>query len=201
MNRLFNLTIAVAVPILAAGCGNLPPGSPLAPSEQPSAYATLDPSSTRGLGLRSASTHGQQLSAVIGTGSGIVNVTPTAAVDGSFSAQIEVNVHDATPNTTFYVQRAPEVGRANGADGICQRAAGQPPWGPPAPNFVTFPLPAAGPLVVLETSSGGAGSVHLDFTAATIADGTQFDVMFRLVDSLTSPSNDLRTGCFTVAVK
>jgi hypothetical protein len=200
MNWLFSLTIAAAVPMLA-GCGNLPSGNPVAPSEQPATYVSSDRSSARDLGVMSASTHGQPLSAVIGNGSGIVNVAPTAAIDGSFSAQIEVNVHDAPPNTTFYVQRAPEVGRSNGADGICQRAAGQPPWGPPAPNFVTFPLPAVGPLVVLETSSGGAGSVHIDFTAATIADGTQFDVMFRLVDSLTSPSNELRTGCFTVTVK
>ena len=134
-------------------------------------------------------------------GSGIVNVSPTAAVDGSFSAQINVDVHDAPPNTTFYVQRAPEIGRANGADGICQRAAGLPPWGAPAPNFVTFPLPAAGPLVTLQTSEGGSGAVHIDFVAPTISDGTQFDVMFRLVDSLTSPTNELRTGCFTVTVK
>ena len=148
-----------------------------------------------------STTHGEQLTALSGAGSGIVNVTPTASVIGSFSAQINVNVHGAPPNTTFYVQRAPEVGRANSADGICQRAAGLPPWGPPAPNFVTFPMPAAGPLVTLHTSDGGAGAVHIDFTAPAIGDGTQFDVMFRLVDSLTSPINELRTGCFTVTVK
>jgi hypothetical protein len=128
-------------------------------------------------------------------------VTPTAAADGSFSAQINVDVHDAPPNTTFFVQRAPEIGRPNSADGVCQRAAGAAPWGPPAPNFVTFPLPAAGPLVMLQTSEGGAGSVHINFEAPTILDGTQFDVMFRLVDNLTNPTNDLRTGCFTVTVK
>jgi hypothetical protein len=66
---------------------------------------------------------------------------------------------------------------------------------------VTFPLPAAGPLVTLHTSNGGAGAVHIDFAAPTIPDGTQFDVMFRLVDSVTSPTNELRTGCFTVTVK
>lgn len=152
--------------------------------------------------IQSASaTHGQELVAVIGSGSGIVNVTPTAAVDGSFSAQINVAVHDATPDTTFYIQRAPEIGRPNSADGICQRAAGQAPWGPPAPNFVTFPLPAAGPLVVLQTSDGGSGSAHIDFSAPTILDGTRFDVMFRLVDDLTNPTNELRTACFTVTVK
>ena len=152
--------------------------------------------------IQSASaTNAQLLTAVLGIGSGIVNVTPTAAVDGSFSAQINVSVHGAPPDTTFYVQRAAEIGRPNNADGICQRAAGEAPWGPPAPNFVTFPLPAAGPLVTLQTSNGGAGSVHIDFGAPTIQDGTAFDVMFRLVDDLTSPTNELRTGCFTVTVK
>lgn len=139
----------------------------------------------------SAGTHGQRLIAIIGTGSGIVNVTPTAAVNGSFSAQIEVAVHGAPANTTFYVQRAPEIGRSNSADGVCQRA----------PNFVTFPLPGAGPLVTLQTSAGGAGTVHIDFTAPAIADGAQFDVMFRVVDSLIAPITELRTGCFTVSVK
>ena len=50
-------------------------------------------------------------------------------------------------------------------------------------------------------SEGGSGAVHIDFAVPTISDGTQFDVMFRLVDSLTSPTNELRTGCFTVTVK
>ena len=171
------------------------PASPGAPSSSLAVQAPLASSAS------TSRTHRQLLAAVLGAGSGTVNVTPTAAVDGSFSAQIEVNVHGAPPNTSFYVQRAPEVGRPDNTDGICQRAAGQAPWGPPAPNFVTFPVPAAGPLVVLRTSEGGAGAVHIDFPAPTIADGTAFDVMFRLVDDLTSPSNELRTGCFTVSVK
>ena len=187
--------LAVAATLTA--CSNQG-ASPSAPGSLPSSLAIqarlASSASTSG-------THGQLLTPVFGVGSGTVNVTPTAAVDGSFSAQIEVNVHGAPPNTTFYVQRAPEVGRPNGADGICQRAAGDAPWGPPTPSFVTFPRPAAGPLVVLQTSEGGAGSVHIDFAAPTIADGTAFDVMFRLVDDLTSPSNELRTGCFTVSVK
>jgi len=191
MSRFFALALGVVLSAGAVACSSAPDG-PTAPTA--TAAAPLG-------SLASGSTHGQQLTAVVGTGSGIVNVTPTSAVDGSFSAQINVNVHGAPPNTTFFVQRAPEIGRANGADGVCQRAAGDAPWGPPAPNFVTFPMPAAGPLVTLQTSEGGAGSVHINFEAATILDGTEFDVMFRLVDDLTSPTNDLRTGCFTVTVK
>jgi len=191
--------MAVGVSFFALACGGTV--SPTVPSSSHSSPLGSQSVVSTGSSLSASSTHGEQLSAVIGAGSGIVNVTPTAAVDGSFSAQINVNVHDAPPNTTFYVQRAPEIGRANGADGICQRAAGLPPWGAPAPNFVTFPLPAAGPLVTLQTSEGGAGAVHIDSSAPTILDGTQFDVMFRLVDSLTSPTTELRTGCFTVTVK
>lgn len=187
----FPLLGVLTVSIALVACSNTAaiPGAPSSLASPVDASASM------------SGTHGQALMPVLGAGYGTVNVTPTAAVEGSFSAQITVNVHGAPPNTTFYVQRAPEVGRANNADGICQRAAGEAPWGPPTPNFVTFPLPASGPLVVLQTSEGGAGSVHIDFTAPTILDGTAFDVMFRLVDNLTSPSNELRTGCFTVSVK
>jgi hypothetical protein len=201
MSRLscaFAIVIGGSVFAIACSSRN---GSLTAPTSGFSVPPGSQGIASRGSSLAASTTHGEQLTAVVGIGSGIVNVTATAAVDGTFSAQLNVNVHGAPPNTTFYVQRAPEVGRANGADGICQRAAGLPPWGPPAPNFVTFPMPAAGPLVTLQTSEGGAGAVHIDFAAATISDGTQFDVMFRLVDSLTSPTNELRTGCFTVTVK
>jgi hypothetical protein len=200
MSRLLAAFGIALVSTLTLACSN-PAGSPTAPNSiQPARFEQPGISSSRSSQSGSA-THGQLLTAVLGTGSGIVNVTPTAAVDGSFSAQIAVNVHGAAPNTTFYVERAPEIGRPNSADGVCQRAAGLPPWGPPAPNFVTFPRPAAGPLVTLETSNRGAGAVRIDFAALAIADETQFDVMFRLVDSPTNPTKELRTGCFTVTVK
>src|SRR6188472_2493440 len=195
MSRFFPLAIGVVLSASAVACGSAP-DSPTAPTATLAVPLAPHVSGSNASIRAAAPTHGQELTAVVGVGSGIVNVTPTAATDGSFSAQINVNVHDAPPNTTLFVQRAPEIGRANSADGVCQRAAGLPPWGAPAPNFVTFPLPAAGPLVTLQTSEGGSGAVHIDFVAPTISDGTQFDVMFRLVDSLTSPTNELRTGCF-----
>ena len=199
MIRFIRLAVTLATSLVLLACNQ--PRTTTGPSSPVSPGSGLQ-GSRSGATIQSASaTHAQELVAVIGSGSGVVNVTPTAAVDGSFSAQINVAVHGAPPETTFFVQRAPEIGRPNSADGICQRAAGESPWGPPAPNFVTFPLPAAGPLVVLQTSPGGSGSVHIDFGALTILDGTAFDVMFRLVDDLTSPTNDLRTGCFTVTVK
>jgi hypothetical protein len=64
-----------------------------------------------------------------------------------------------------------------------------------------LPLPAAGPLLTMRTSAGGAAAVHIDFAAPTIPDGSQFDVVFRVVDNLIAPANDLRTGCFTVTVR
>ncbi len=195
MKRVFAVVSFGVGAALAANCGVTPSSTtPLAPT-------AVVGQNTSSASASASATHGIPINAVRGTGSGTANVTPTAAVDGSFSAQIAVNIHGAAPNTTLYVQRAPEIGRANGADGVCQRAGGQPPWGPPAPNFVTFPLPAPGPLVTLTTSSGGAGAVHVDFAALTIADDTRFDVMFRLVDNLAAPTVELRSACFTVTVK
>ena len=188
-----------AVALLAMGCteggrGTMGPAGP-------SSVGASAASGERGFPLSaSGETHAMRLAAVTGSGSGVVNVTPTSDADG-FSAEITVSVVGAPPNTDFYVQRAPEIGRANSSDGVCQRAMGVAPWGPPAPNFVTFPVPLSGPLVVVHTSSGGSGSTHISFDLPTLLDGTAFDVMFRLVDDLTSPANDLRTACFTVVVR
>ncbi len=140
-------------------------------------------------------THGQQLSVFDGrgTGTGIVNVTLTAGVVG-FSAQVNVNIHGAAPDTTFYVQRAPEFGTLYPQDGICQRAA--------AGSFVTLPRPLPGDFTTITTNGAGSGTAHLAIELPFIPDGARFDVEFRVVDSLgTTPANDLRTGCFTVSVK
>jgi hypothetical protein len=157
--------------------------------------------------VEATGTGGRSLSAVAGQGAGIVNVATTGGAVG-FSAEITVDVHATTPNTTFYIQRAPEVGRPLGSDGICQRADGLWPWEqpnsvgyPPAPAFVTFPRPLAGDLKTLTTDADGAGAAHFAFDLPTLADGTRFDVEFRLVDSMTTPTIDLRTRCFTVTVK
>lgn len=117
-------------------------------------------------------------------------------------------VRRSAPNTTFFIQRAPEVGRPLGEDGTCQRAKGLFPWEqpnsagfPPAPAYLTFPGPLPGDLATLVTNSRGNGTVHFTFAAPTVPDGTRFDVKFRLVDSVTAPTNLLRTRCFTVEVK
>lgn len=158
-------------------------------------------------GSAQASSYGGALVAFSGQGAGRAILALTSGEVG-FSAEISVNVHGAAPNTTFYVTRAPEVGRPLGSDGICQRADGLWPWEQPnsvgfpaAPAFVMFPRPLPGDLKTLVTNAAGAGSVHFAFDLPTLADGTQFDVEFRLIDSLTAVTTDLRTPCSTVTVK
>ena len=106
------------------------------------------------------------------------------------------------PNTTYFVQRAPEIGRMFGSDGVCQRALGTSPWSPldpPAPAFVTFAI--AGSPATMTTTASGAASLDFEFEAPMIPAGTSFDVMFRLVDNETTPTLEARSGCFTVLVK
>jgi hypothetical protein len=198
--------VVSGIVLALAGCAQSPnavaPSSTVVAAAGTVKGAAAPDAASQGIPHSAAATHGEDLTAVQGSGSGTVNVTATAAVDGSFSAQINVNVHGAPPNTTFYVQRAPEIGRPLSSDGICQRALHLAPWiTPPAPSFVTFVEPGGGPLLTLQTSAGGGGEAHLDFAVPTILDGTRFDVMFRLVDDLVNPANELRTGCFTVDVK
>ena len=149
-----------------------------------------------------AGTHQSTLSALIGTGTGGVSVMPKAIPQGTFDADIKVRVQRARANTTYIVQRAPEVGRASASDGVCQRAVGVSPWGPsdpPAPPFVTF-LNGTVPYSIT-TDRSGNGSLDFGFTAPTILAGTVFDVMFRLVDNVDAPTLEIRSGCFTVTVK
>ena len=149
-----------------------------------------------------AGTHQSTLSTLMGTGTGAVSVTPKAIPQGTFDADIKVRVQRAKANTTYIVQRAPEVGRASASDGVCQRALGVSPWGPsdpPAPAFVTF-VNGTVPYTIT-TDRSGNGALDFAFTAATIPAGTVFDVMFRLVDNVDAPTLEIRSGCFTVTVK
>jgi hypothetical protein len=146
-----------------------------------------------------AGTHQSAIAAVSGPGAGGVSVTPKAIPEATFAADISVFIAGARPNANYIVQRAPETGRALGSDGVCQRALGLSPWSaadPAAPAFVTFP-PGSG----VATAANGTGTANFEFRAPAIPAGTVFDVMFRLVDSETAPTTELRSGCFTVTVK
>lgn len=136
-------------------------------------------------------------------GGGGVSVTAKANAQGVFVADIAVHVVNARPSTTYLVQRAPEIGRALGNDGICQRALGLSPWSPtdpPAPAFVSFILPNATSPVSFTTSAAGEGTVTFEFRAPSIPTGTQFDVMFRLLNDVTAPTSIFQSTCFTVTV-
>jgi hypothetical protein len=181
MRPLIVATFVAASAALVSGCGS---------------------SSTAPSALIPAGTHQSPISAVTGPGAGGVSVTPKSIPEGTFAADISVLITSARPNASYIVQRAPEIGRALAADGICQRALGMSPWSaadPPAPAFVTFP--GGGGSETVTTASNGTGTLNFEFRAPTIPAGTVFDVMFRLVDSEASPLTELRSGCFTVTVK
>ena len=118
-----------------------------------------------------------ELTAVAGHGTGRVIVSSTAAGERTFVAEITINIHNAEPNTTFSVQRAPDLV----PDGTCTGTT-YLPFG------VTF-----------TTSAGGAGATHFHFErGAPFVTGTQFDVMFQV---LSSDGTVLQSECMTVTVK
>jgi len=203
MTRALRLTVS-AVGILFSACSSQTV-NPLSPQiAAGTAVVGSRPGRSLSVSQRqtaqgSADTHGQLLTAVSGTGTGIVNVTATAqpvagAPEGfGFSVEGEVNVHDGPPNTTFLVQRKPDLN----VNGICE-----------GPAFITVPFPRPGPPVTLTTSEDGAGAAHFSVQFPTepdgspFPDGTRFDVMFRLLESSPNPgATELRTECFTVTVK
>lgn len=175
------LAIMIAAALLVPACGS----SSTAPG-------TIIPSGT----------HQAPIAAVSGPGSGGVSVSPKAIPEGTFAADISVLITGARPSASYIVQRAPEIGRVLGSDGVCQRALGLSPWStadPPAPAFVTFPLGTG--VAIVGTAANGTGTVNFEFRAPSIAAGTVFDVMFRLVDSETAATTELRSGCLTVTAK
>lgn len=125
-----------------------------------------------------------KLTAIAGQGAGFVEVAPTAhdvAGPDSFNVQGTVNVHGATPTTTFAVLRRVDLN----PDGVCTGAA----WLTlPPPNEQTF-----------TTSNGGAGALHFEISrGAPFVDGVSFDVQWRLAGS---DGSVLQSDCFTVTVK
>jgi len=176
------VTVSAAVSLLWAGCT-----SPTEP----------DP-----FGEPPAGTHQSTLIAVVGTGTGGTSVTSRAG-SGHFVATIRFRVR-ARPSTTYLVQRAAELGRPAGDDGVCQRADGLPPWSaadaPFGSTFVTFPRPNDGPLLVITTNGLGEAALDYEFESPPIPTGTRFDVKMRLVDDESAPTSELRSGCMTVVV-
>ncbi len=148
-------------------------------------------------------THMAAAVAVSGPGAGGVSVTPKTVPEGYFVADIKVRIRNAMPNTTYIVQRAPEIGRASSSNGICERGLGLSPWSSadaPAPAFIAFVLPGQTAPVTIVTNASGDGIVDFPFSASMISAGTKFDVMFRLLNDATAPTAIIISQCFTVTV-
>jgi len=119
------------------------------------------------------------LTAVSGTGSGQVLIAPYAKLHGRFAAAVTINVHGASPDTTYTVTRYPDLN----PDGVCTRDLGPRLTG------------------VLDTSAGGAGAAHFDLQlppGTPFVSGTSFDVVWELVGS---DGSELVSECVTVTVK
>lgn len=140
--------------------------------------------------------------AIIGSGEGGVSVTPKSG-SGNFVADIKVRVRKGMPNTTYIIQRAPEIGRPNSSNGICERGLALAPWSSadaPAASFLTFSAAPTGSAITLVTNGAGDGSADFQFAASTIPTGTVFDVMFRLINDAAAPTAVILSRCFTVTV-
>lgn len=148
-------------------------------------------------------TYQASMVAVVGLGEGGMSITPKSIAEGYFAADIKVRVRNAKANATYTVQRAPEIGRALGNNGVCERALGISPWSSadtPAAAFMTFIPFGATTAATFTTSASGEGTLNFEFRAPTVPKDTKFDVMFRLVDDAAAPASVLLSQCVTVTV-
>jgi hypothetical protein len=119
----------------------------------------------------------EQLTAIAGEVPAVI-VSPTAENHGTFAAEITINIHDAAPNTTFLVRRAPDLN----PNGICTG------------SFIPF----AGE--TLTTSDGGAGAMNFLFErGAPFVSGTRFNVVFQVYTA--DGTTVLQSDCMTITVK
>ena len=182
-------SIAATLALLSAGygvaCTNNSPAV-TAPTAVPSALASnVGPGAQTS---RAQGTHGYPLTAIVGQGTGLVNISPDASQEG-FSVQVQVSVRSSEPNAEFLLTRSVDFE----PDGVCTGT-----------TFTPLPLPNPGPLELLKTSPAGAGAKHASFAftpppPAPFEDGKQFDVHWEIRTE--SHSTVLRSGCITVTVR
>ena len=111
------------------------------------------------------------LVALTGSGTGLVIISPTSALTGMFQAHVEVNIHDAAPNTEWTVVRVGDLQ----PDGLC-----------PDTGF--------GQVASFSTSAGGAGAVQFVRTGFPV----RFDVVVRVVGT---DGTVLQSDCMTITPK
>ncbi len=145
-----------------------------------------------------------RLSPTAGQGGGLVEVSPTAEepvnADGirTFHVQGTVNVHGAVPDARYRVARAvdlsdiSDVGTPNGQCPALD--AMSPSW-----------RPVSG---ILSTDSDGGGALHFEIAPpppTRFVSGVSFDVQWQVIkvnaDGTLDLNQELRSECFTVAVK
>jgi hypothetical protein len=115
------------------------------------------------------------LTAISGQGTGNVLVSPTAKDRPTFAVEVEVNVQDMLPNSTFTVERRVDLT----PDGACTGTI----WLTNGP---------------ITTSAGGAGAQHFEVErGAPFVSGVRFDVQFHVIGNGT----ELLSDCMTVTVK
>ena len=121
------------------------------------------------------------LTAVEGHGSGYVVISATAAggvnqTPPALNAQVEIVIHDASPNTTFTVQRIVATAGSGCNEDLSD------------------------PLVLgtIDTSDGGAGTLHFVRYSPGDQRGDQFDIFLQ---ALGSDGTLLQSSCMTVTVK
>lgn len=137
---------------------------------------------------RAEGTHGHPLTAIVGQGTGHVNISPEASQEG-FSVEVQVSVRWTEPNAEFLLTRSVDFV----PDGVCTGT-----------TFTPLPLPNPGPLALLKTSPAGAGAKHVSFgftppPPTPFEDGKQFDVHWEIRTA--SGSTVLRSHCITVTVR
>src|SRR5215471_8196164 len=115
------------------------------------------------------------LTTISGQGSGHVEVSPTGKDKPFFAVEVQVNVKDMLPDSTFTVQRTLDFT----PDGVCTGT-----------TWLTN-----GPIT---TSDNGAGAQHFEVErGAPFVSGVRFDVEFRVIGN----GAELRSDCMTVTVK
>lgn len=189
MLRINRLAATTLVALIAVG--NLACTSPSVTAPDvtaPSALALADGSASFSGETMAPGTHDHPLTAIVGSGTGLLNLSPDASQEG-FSTHLQVSVRGTVPNAEFLLTRSVDLE----PDGVCTGT-----------TFTPLPLPNPGPLVLLRTSPAGAGARNTSFAFTPpppepFEDGKQFDVHWeiRTADSTTV----LRSDCITVTVR